>query len=661
MSDKTISVDKNKNSKGLKGTSNKAANNAKQYIKLSTQYKPGNNSRQSRRHNPKHGSNLNTNYSIYQAIPLYLIVTFVPLILFLKKIVANDPGNLYWDGQSTRFDLFTYYKMVYLLVFTAIALLLFLIMRKDNPFNRQKNLYYIPAGIYTLFVLLSSVASEYKPVAFYGFLERYEGALVLIAYAVIVFLAINIITEERQIKFLFICLLSSTAVVTLLGALQYFGIDYFKADFFMELVTPTSLKNFEGSITPKFPEKTIFSTLYNQNYVGSYAAMLMPVVLIMLLAAKKLLNKILFAVLFCLTFINWIGCDSRAGIVGGLLSFIVILVMLRKKILQHKAIAITTVVLLFGGLIVFNFVTGGSVVTRIKRMATLENKEDPVASDSRIAINEKLEGLLDVSMDSSKVNLVTGNGTFHVSVNNGSLIFSDENNKVLETALDNNTVSVTDERFQNVRLNLQPENGLIEFYYNEYHLMDVILTKEGLLSTSNRWMTYRNDREIESFGFKGIETFGSNRGYIWSRTLPLLKDTIFIGNGPDTFPIYFPQYDFLSKLKYYGTGGIFVDKPHNMYLQTALNTGVVSLLAMLVLFGIYFVSSIRLYIKEEFTTFTPAAGLACFAAFCGYAAAGLFNDSVVSVAPVFWVLLGTGIGINIRLERLNKEKPSINK
>ncbi|HHX61128.1 MAG TPA: hypothetical protein GX707_10515 [Epulopiscium sp.] len=34
-----------------------------------------------------------------------------------------------------------------------------------------------------------------------------------------------------------------------------------------------------------------------------------------------------------------------------------------------------------------------------------------------------------------------------------------------------------------------------------------------------------------------------------------------------------------------------------------------------------------------------------FAAICGYLIAGLFNDSVVSVAPVFWILWGLGIGL----------------
>jgi len=109
------------------------------------------------------------------------------------------------------------------------------------------------------------------------------------------------------------------------------------------------------------------------------------------------------------------------------------------------------------------------------------------------------------------------------------------------------------------------------------------------------------------------------------------------------------QYDFLGKLKFYMTGSLFVDKAHSMYLQTALTTGVLSLAAILVLFVMYAVLSLKVLWDEDFTEFLPAAGLACFAAFCGYAIAGLFNDSTITVAPVFWVLLGMGTGINVML------------
>ncbi|HBM75914.1 MAG TPA: O-antigen ligase domain-containing protein, partial [Clostridiaceae bacterium] len=68
-----------------------------------------------------------------------------------------------------------------------------------------------------------------------------------------------------------------------------------------------------------------------------------------------------------------------------------------------------------------------------------------------------------------------------------------------------------------------------------------------------------------------------------------------------------------------------------------------------VLFIGYFVSSVKAYFNNKFENFYSIAGLAIFTAICGYLGAGFFNDSVVSVAPVFWVLLGLGTAINLKL------------
>lgn len=64
----------------------------------------------------------------------------------------------------------------------------------------------------------------------------------------------------------------------------------------------------------------------------------------------------------------------------------------------------------------------------------------------------------------------------------------------------------------------------------------------------------------------------------------------------------------------------------------------------------YIISSLRLYSRNHAKDFTTQAGIMIFAAVCGYLIAAFFNDSVVSVAPVFWVLLGTGFSINHRLK-----------
>lgn len=163
-----------------------------------------------------------------------------------------------------------------------------------------------------------------------------------------------------------------------------------------------------------------------------------------------------------------------------------------------------------------------------------------------------------------------------------------------------------------------------------------------------------NIQPVEKWGFEGQELLGSSRGYIWSRCIPLLKHTLWVGYGPDTFAIYFPQNDFIGKFYALKDMWQVVDKPHNFYLQVGLNTGIISLSALLLLFIAYFIRSTRLYIRNDYDDFISRAGVGIFVAVCGYLGAAFFNDSVVSVAPVFWVLLGVGISANYLLEQKQK-------
>ena len=601
--------------------------------------------------NGKNLKNMDPNRNIYLALPLFLIIALVPLIIYVRKITVSDPGNLYWDGQSTRYDIFSYYKMVYLLIFTFAGAIFYLFMRKGNLFEKAQKPYYIPLGIFALLALISAIASDYRQVAFFGFLDRYEGALVLIAYSVLTFLAMNILTEEKTIKILFLCLLASATVISILGLFQYLGINYFSSNFISHLITPEYLLEQGGRIKLNLAGNLIYSTLYNPNYVGSYMAMLIPILIILIVWFKKLWQKLTLLTILVLAVINLIGSDSRAGIVGTGFAVVILLIVLRKDIWVHKLAILSAVLVLFGGLTVLNLALDGSILSRLADMATLQNKTD--ISKTQQKLDEALVGLNDVKLDDKKLQLLTDKGDFIITIEKTTLKVTDEDNKNISTRIKNDNITFEDKRFENIRLASNPDKGLLGVYYNKYHLLDVAFTNKGLISPSNRWLTYRNNRNIEVVGFGGMESYGSNRGYIWSRTIPLLRNTILLGNGPDTFAIYFPQYDFLGKLKFYQTGGIYVDKAHNMYLQTALNTGILSLVALLTLFALYFISSIKLYMKEVTYKydFLPVAGVACFAAFCAYAAAAFFNDSVVSVAPVFWILFGLGIGINSKLAK----------
>jgi O-antigen ligase len=597
------------------------------------------------------------NKNLYVLFSLCLIAGIIPLILYIKKITVTDPGNLYIYGLSDQLDIFVYYKMVFLLLFTAVGLIFFLFSRKEVLSESRKKLYYYPMAIFTLFIMISTLFSEYKQVSFFGFVDRYEGAFVLIGYLVIMFLAMNSLKEEKEIKILFLCLLASAFVISLIGTLQYFGIDYYRSKIFFDIVTPAALKGQMSEISSKFPENTIFTTLTNSNYVGSYMAMLLPIVLVFLVHSKKISHKIIFVALLGLIVLNWVGCESRAGIVGGVLALLFLLIMYRRKILSHKVIVLSTMLFICAAVFAANVVSEGAFISRFKSMISFEGKG---SSDANNALLNSIEGLVDIKMDNEKTSIITEKGTVQIALVEKQLKLMDEKNSEVKFSVENDIINLEDERFKKISLHMYPGDGYIEVYFNDYDLIKVLFTNKGLRSPSNRWMTDRGNKEIEAAGFSGMESLGSNRGYIWSRSIPLLKDTVILGHGPDTFPIYFPQYDYVGKLRSYQTGVIFVDKPHNMYLQTAINTGIISLLALLAIFGIYFVSSFKLYFKEEFTSFLPTAGLACFAAFIGYTAAGMFNDSVVSVAPVFWVLLGSGIGINFSLYK-NRLKNSEDK
>jgi O-antigen ligase len=144
----------------------------------------------------------------------------------------------------------------------------------------------------------------------------------------------------------------------------------------------------------------------------------------------------------------------------------------------------------------------------------------------------------------------------------------------------------------------------------------------------------------------GKEKLGSMRGYIWGRAIPMLKDNLILGSGPDTFAFKFPQNDLVGKYSAYDTTTIIVDKPHDLFLQIGLNEGVIALLAFLTIMIIYIVDSLKLYAFKKDYNKNQILGASTCLGVIGYLFAGFFNDSVVSVAPVFWIVLGVGVAIN---------------
>jgi hypothetical protein len=163
--------------------------------------------------------------------------------------------------------------------------------------------------------------------------------------------------------------------------------------------------------------------------------------------------------------------------------------------------------------------------------------------------------------------------------------------------------------------------------------------------------------KVAAIGWQDNQNFGSGRGYIWSRTVPLFKETLLVGYGADTYCAYFPQNDYIGKYNTDWKLNMIVDKPHNMYFGMIVGTGLISMLSLLALWIIYIVQSIKLYWKRDFDSFSEYTGVGIFLGICGFLVSALVDDSTVSVMPMFYGLLGTGIAINLMLKRQQvKEK-----
>ena len=136
----------------------------------------------------------------------------------------------------------------------------------------------------------------------------------------------------------------------------------------------------------------------------------------------------------------------------------------------------------------------------------------------------------------------------------------------------------------------------------------------------------------------------------------MIVESIVLGKGADTYCIYFPHRDYVGKYNIGSNINVVIDKPHNMYIGMAINTGLLSLLALVALYGMYFVQSFKLYFRRKYTTFAEFAGAGIFFGITGFVVSGVVNDSTVSVMPMFYALLGTGIAINIMLKKRSEKE-----
>lgn len=587
----------------------------------------------------------NKRLSIFYFLPLLLIAGFVPLIVHAKYVDLSDTAQaLYWTGQEQYMDFFSYWKSRWIIVLTAIALIFYAILYKQKklPFKNLKQ-YYVPMGIYGVFVIISTIFAIDTQTALWGFVDMYQGMFVLLSYVIITFLTINYVNNERDVNLFVNVFLFLMIVEGVIGVGQYFGFDFFQTKLGNSLIVPFNMAIENLSFT--FGPKTIYGTLFNTNFVGSFAALMLPLSIGIFLSSKTRNKKIISGIAVLLMIFTWIGCNSRAGYLGVVVGAIFGIFLFRKVLAKHWKVSVGLVAVVLVAAVGLNAASDGLLVDRLKTFNVSEQIEKTKKIDDNALHYE------DIIIDNHNAKIVTDKFTLNLKADKDRLYFLDENGKEMEIKTEKDKITIVDDKYSNLTFYIQTNYPGLQIYESwTGKSINLYFADDGIkiLGSGGRLAFPIVAEHINQFN--GLESFMSGRGYIWGRTIPLMQTYLLKGSGSDNYPMAFPQDDFIAKLNTGMDASTVVDKPHNMYLQTAVNTGVLSLLALLAVWCIYIITSLKLYSNISFDSTDKFIGVSCLLGIISYLVAAMFNDSITSVAPIFWIILGLGISINIRLK-----------
>lgn len=584
--------------------------------------------------------------------PIAFILGIIPLIVRMTPF-EPDADTLSMFGANSKSDLFSQRKAFLLIIFCVILLGISVVFFKRIFEKRDKiiNSILIAGSIFLIFTFLSTIFSSHKQVAIWGMFDRAEGLITIICYFILLLYSIYAFKTTNDYKYVITPILVLVAINAFLGIFQYAGQDLIKSNLGTQIVVPSEYQKPNMKMDLLYEAGKLYGTLFHYNYVGSFVAITLPILFCLtIFEDEDIMHKLSLGIGTLLSIWLLFGSTSRAGIIGIFGATLLGIIIFWKLIIQKWKPLLIFFVSILVIAIGLNFATKGSIFERIP---TLTSDILSVFKDTSDFDYKEHTPVKDIVYTDKDAQVILQNDILKMSYENNQFVFKNSKDEIVPYVKTDKVYTTTNENFKNITLTIAKmtnkstrADGLI-LNINNQPMFTFALKDNNSIHMFN--ININKDVDIqypETFGFNGKEKLGSARGYIWSRSIPMIKDNLILGGGPDTFAFRFPQNDLIGKYYAYDSPHMVVDKPHNLYLQIALNDGFIALLAFLAIMIIYTVDSVKLYACKKYYEKQQIFGSVTCLGVVGYLFAGLFNDSVVSVAPIFWIVLGVGIALN---------------
>lgn len=555
-------------------------------------------------------------------ILLFFIICMLPFLVYL--IVYDNGLSTYswYPEDGTNFDFYVYYKSRFFIFITMFAFMWLGIDWIRHKIEKQK--IWILLILYAVLVIASTIYSINQNISIIGFTNHFENCFVILGYLIIAFFSYQAIATEKDANLLTKYILITTCLLVITALLQILKIGVVHNLFIQRLVmSKLDYQKYAGKFSEQILSGALPLTLDNPNYAGVFLSMIFCFTATLFFLRKKQdkdreANWYLLA--SCILLVCIVLTKSRNAILVSVCSLCFFFIIQKNiiKISKKQIIlfCICSIFILLG----IDAINDFSLIKRWKAtIQTIITPTDPY----------KLEK---IEVKKDKVSVFYDGEKTEFSIVDGKVLI--DGKVSINRNADGLTARV--EYFnQNPILYITIENKDWRWMY----------TKEGY-SYVNEFGKLEKWSQIRCGLPESFDKIASNRGYIWSRTLPFISDYLIIGSGPDTFALVFPQEDRIGK--YYNCKEIYsiIEKPHNMYLQTAIQTGFLSLCLLLCFFGYYVHNSFVLYRKIPQDSIRANVGMACFISCISFLLSGFFNDSMVQTSSLFWCFLGVGMRIN---------------
>ena len=620
--------------------------------------------------------------SIIFLIPVILVLGYLPILMRTLQFDTHlEDYEWMPDTATSQIDVFLKIKGIVLIiiaVFMLVIMLIWTFAKFDKKiFKRLNSLPFYMIGGAILFVLLSGIFAENKPLLLGGSFENFESIFVTLSYFVVMIYSFLLFSQsgdmERDFRLVYRASLPGFLIVALIGYYQVQGYDLFKTKFGQYLFVSSEYLSADAEIGVGSGE---YTTLHNVDYVSVYFAMWAVFFLIVFTMTSNIWEKIARGGLVVLAVYDMIKAGTDAGRLGFVAAIVVLLIMIsigkKKRLIATIVGIVVLVALAFIIPPTRNYIMNGigwvdEDETAKYKIHHITIEDDGVyfdLADKEYSVAYSFDrdiggnSIMNVELRDADGNLIEGEYTPRTSTVNQ--YYSYPADKIAEGT------TIAETRYlPKKNLDLKHDIYLIRGIeiINKKQGIDLTISNE-VDKTGEYYFLNKADKFVQTDGTEIVNAhvfpskFFSGRGTLWNKTLPILKNYLIVGCGSGLFITAYPQNDYLGKM--FGHGDYDV-KPHNLYLQYWVEEGLPFLLLMLAFYVLYYIMVIKSFKTEEDKT-KKRISLACMLAVTVFLVAGLAGDSMVVHSPVFWTFLGIGVAAGWKqpiFEKKNKMAANI--